>query len=1002
MCVKHLVVWTIWVALLAGCSDDSAVVDGGRTDGVNRDTVGPLPDGYTLWPCEQPGKQCNAHDPCAIQPICGADKQCRPAGRQDCSDGLPCTVDTCMGMGLCSNEPVEGRCALAVQVGASDAGAGTTVIRCFAEDEQHPDDPCLKCDPQTSGTKWTGANGGYCDDGNSCTKDDYCSLGTCKGTYYGTQCADAYGCTEDLCDGKGGCLGNQLRSDWCLITGVCYKDGAKHPNGSCNICDVSNSQSLWTPVTDTCMINSVCYPKGDKHPLGCAECDPAVSTAGWTVKGSFCLIDNLCKKPGDKDDTSCASCDPTQNKYTWTPLPGVCKIGGKCYQTGDKHPLGCAECDPAVSASSWTVAGNDCLIYDVCNKPGDKDSIACGECDPTKNKYDWSPIAGLCKISGSCYQSGAQHPLGCAECDPAASASSWTVKGNDCLVYNVCQKPGDKDQSGCGSCDPTKSKYAWSALPGLCKIDGKCHQSGAQHPQGCAECDPTKTTTAWTVPGNNCLVDYKCYAAGVAHGSGCGSCDPTKSKTSWTVASSSCVIGDKCYPFGSVEVGGCGVCDPSKSKSSWTRPSGCLAVHEWSRRFGNTSSDYPWDVAVDGNGNVYITGYYYNSINFGGSTLTASSTSPEIFVASFTPSGAHRWSKSFGNTSSDYGYAIAVDGDGNVYVTGYFYNSINFGGSAITSAGSGDIFLASFTSAGDHRWSKGFGNTSSDYGYGVATDSAGNVYITGYHYNSVDFGGGAIASNGSGDIYVASFTTSGAHRWSKGFGGTSADYGYSIRCDGSDNVYVTGYFQATANFGGSAMTSKGSYDVFVASFTPSGVHRWSKGFGSTSSDYGYSIAVDSSANVYVAGSFYYDIDFGGGKITAGGRDGFVASFTTGGAHRWSKGLGGTSTDYSYGVATDPAGNAYVTGYFNTSADFGGGTLTSKGGYDIYLVSYTSSGAHRWSRSYGSSSSDLGRALATDAAGNLYATGYFYSSVDFGGGPLTSAGSYDIFLLKLAP
>jgi hypothetical protein len=963
--------------------------------------LSPLPDGYgPLWKCDTPGMTCNPHDPCAINPVCGEDLLCRPAGLMNCDDELSCTKDICMGSGLCKHEPAEGQCALPVRVGSgADAGPAETVVRCFKEGDAHPEDPCLKCDPTENPSKWSPANGGWCDDGNDCTKDDYCSEGTCKGTYYGNQCADEFGCTEDLCDGKGGCVGNQLKSDWCLINGVCYKDNAKHPDGSCNECDVTKSQSSWTQITNTCSIDSKCWGVGDKHPLGCAECDPSVSATSWTVKGSFCYIDNTCKKPGDKDAIACAECDPAKDKYGWTPLSGVCKIFDKCYQTGDKHTGGCAECDPAVSATSWTVKGNDCLINNICKKPGDKDSINCATCDPTKDKYDWSPISGLCKISGTCHASGAKHPGGCAQCSPTASATSWTVTTNECLINNVCRKPAEKDLSGCGACDPAKNKYAWSALPGLCKIDGKCYSSGATHPKGCAKCDPAKSTTNWT-PTTGCVIDYTCYAAGAKHPAGCGSCDPTKSATSWTVSGASCLVGTKCFAQGAGEPGGCGVCDPTKSKTSWTKPSGCLGVHDWSKAWGSTSSDYPYGIAVDANGNVYVTGYFYNTIDFGGGTLT-SKGSADIYIVSFTPGGKHRWSKAFGNTSSDYGYSIAVDGNGNVYISGYFYSSVNFGGTTLTSKGSGDIFLASFDASGKHRWSKSFGSTSSDYGYGVATDPAGNVYLTGSFYYTVDFGGGPIAVKGSRDIFVASYTSTGTHRWSKGFGGTGYDYGYAVAVDGSGNSYITGYFSGTVSFGGTNLVSKGSYDAFLASYDTMGKHRWSKGFGGTSSDYGYSLAVDTSANVYLAGYFYTSIDFGGGTITSkGSGDIYIASFTSGGAHRWSKGFGGTSSDYGYGVAADPSGNAYLTGYFYNTVNFGGSTLTSKGSYDVYAASFTTSGAHRWSRSHGSTSGDYGRKVAVDASGNVYITGNFYYTVDFGGGPFTSAGSTDVFLLKI--
>ena len=1018
--------------LAIGCADDDPDPsnDGGAKDGQTSeagkaDTGSGLPDSYgPLYSCKTPGQRCNAHNPCAINPICGTDKKCRPQSIMNCDDGLDCTDDRCLGMGVCQNTAKKDYCALPVRVGgpprdggtssdastdggvkdsgasAVDYGVARTEIKCFKKGARRPSDVCMQCDPATDGKRWSPATGGSCNDGDQCTQNDYCQSGQCKGTYFCNNCADGYCCTTDFCDGKGGCLCSKLKSDWCLISKSCYKHGTKHPSGSCNKCDVKTSQSAWTSITNSCLISNKCYDAGDKHPLKCAECDPKTSAASWTVKGSFCLINNVCKKPGDLDAIGCSQCDPTTNKYGWTRLSGVCKIFGKCYKKAAKHKGGCAECDPTVNANGWTVKGSYCLINNTCYMPSAKDEVKCFTCDPTKAKYDWSAVAGVCKIGGKCYTSGAKHPGGCATCDTSKSQTSWTVTGTtQCLIHNVCRKSGDKDLSGCSSCDPTKSLYKWTALPGLCTVDGLCYSKGATNTGKCGVCDPTKSTTDWSPSGTGCVIDGACYAKNAKHSSGCGTCDPTKSQTSWTVSANSCIIGDRCYTKGTQETAGCGVCDPTKSASSWTRGSSCLVTHQWSKSFGTTYYDYPYDVAVDGNGNIYITGYYRYTIDFGGGGLTANSY--DIYVASFTPSGKHRWSKNFGGSSSDYGYGVAVDGNGNVYVTGMFYNSINFGGSTISSHGSGDIFLASFDSNGKHRWSKGFGGTSSDYGYAVETDPSGNVYITGYMYYSANFGGGTLTSKGSADVFLASFDSSGKHRWSKNFGSTSSDYGYGLATDTSGNVYVSGYHYSTINFGGSNLTSKGSYDAFLAAFDSSGNHRWSKSFGNTSADYGYDVATDTAGNVYLTGYFYYSVDFGGGTLTSkGGGDIYLASFTSSGGHRWSKNFGGTSSDYGYGVATDPSGNVFITGYYYNSLDFGGGTVTSKGSYDAYLASFTNSGAYRWHRSWGSTSSDYGRKVAVDGAGNVVNVGYFYNTVDFGGGALKNNGYYDIYLVKL--
>ena len=519
-----------------------------------------LPDGYKVWPCDSPGKACNAHDPCAVNAVCGQDKQCWPQSVMNCDDGLDCTTDTCKGMGLCSNVPKTGYCKLGVKVagsqtckdlkldggskGTPDGGAGQTIVCCFKKGARNPADRCQECNPDTSGdggsksgnTSWSPANGGACDDGDGCTKDDYCQAGTCKGTAYGSACKDALTCTDDLCDGKGGCLGHKLKTNYCLINGDCYLDKVAHPSGTCEACDASSNQYAWSKIKDSCMIDGKCYAKGAKHPAGCAECDASKSTTQWTVKGTTaCFIDKVCRKSGDKDPSGCSSCQPTKSTSAWTPLTAVCNIGGKCLAKGTKHPAGCAECDPAVSATKWTNVGTThCLINDQCQVKGAKDSSGCSECDPGQDKYNWSAVTNACKIGGQCLAKGAKHPAGCAECDPTVSATKWTNTGTThCLINDQCQVKGAKDSSGCNECDPGQDKYAWSLLAGLCKIDNKCHAKGDKHPGGCAECDPTKSATQWTLTVvGQCLIEGKCYKDGDTVG--CSKCDVALSTTAWS------------------------------------------------------------------------------------------------------------------------------------------------------------------------------------------------------------------------------------------------------------------------------------------------------------------------------------------------------------------------------------------------------------------------------------------------------------------------------------
>jgi hypothetical protein len=408
-------------------------------------------------------------------------------------------------------------------------------------------------------------------------------------------------------------------------------------------------------------------------------------------------------------------------------------------------------------------------------------------------------------------------------------------------------------------------------------------------------------------------------------------------------------------------------------------------------------------VAVDGNGNITICGSFSGKADFGGGGLTSAGLT-DIFVASYSPGGAHRWSKRFGGAHLEEGFAVVVDSSGNVTVTGRFRGTVDFGGGPMTS-GHHAAFIVSFTSDGAHRWSKQMTGGSYSVGHGLAVDAGGNVTTTGDFEGVVDFSGGQtgpLVGAGNADYFVTSFTNQGGHRWSKRGGGTGNETGMDAAVDASGNVFTTGWFNGAADFGGGVLTSSGGQDIFVASHTSVGVFRWAKQLGGTGGDIGFGVVVDASGNVFTTGSFTGAVDFGGGVLTtSGANDIFVASYTSGGVYRWAKQLGGIGADVGFGVAVD-GGDLFATGSFQGTADFGGGGLTSVGMGDIFVASYTSDGMHRWSRGFGGSTKDDGRRLALDNNGNVAITGNFAGTADFGGGSVNSSGGDDVFLLVHRP
>ncbi len=417
---------------------------------------------------------------------------------------------------------------------------------------------------------------------------------------------------------------------------------------------------------------------------------------------------------------------------------------------------------------------------------------------------------------------------------------------------------------------------------------------------------------------------------------------------------------------------------------------------------GGASTDIGTAIAVDATGNVYVTGYYAGTASFGGISRT-SAGNDDIFVAKYNNSGTIQWVQSAGGTGAESGIGIAVDAAGNVYVTGNYAGTANFGGISRTSAGNYDVFVAKYNSSGTPQWVRSAGGTGTDYGAGIAVDAAGNVYVTGYYQGTASFGGISSTSAGLYDIFVAEYNSSGTTQWVQSAGGIGSDQGNSITVDVAGNVYVTGFYVGSASFGGINKISAGSYDVFVAKYNKNGVLLWVQSAGGIGSDQGNSITVDVAGNVYVTGNYVGSANFGGiNKISAGSADVFVAKYNSSGTIQWVQSEGGIGNDQGNSIALDEAGNVYVTGFYVGTASFGGISSTSAGGAgaDVFVAKYNSSGTILGVQSGGGTPTDIGYGIAVDATGNVYVTGFYEGTASFGGISRTSAGYYDVFVVRL--
>jgi hypothetical protein len=448
----------------------------------------------------------------------------------------------------------------------------------------------------------------------------------------------------------------------------------------------------------------------------------------------------------------------------------------------------------------------------------------------------------------------------------------------------------------------------------------------------------------------------------------------------------------------------------------------------WAKGMGGTGWDNGRRIAVDTSGNVYTTGVFGGTADFDPGAGTFNLTSAgydDIFISELDSGGNLLWAKQIGGPGEDYGVDLYITPGGDLYVTGAFNATADFDPGAgifnLTSAGNDDIFIAKYDSSGGLVWAKAIGGIWWDAGGVISVDANNDVIVAGYFEDTVDFDPGAgtfnLTSVGYNDIFISKLDSNGNFVWAKGMGGVNGDdEPNSVGIDSSGNIYVTGFYQRTADFDpGTAtykLTSLGDDEMYVAKLDKDGSFVWAKSVGGVGWDDGFSLVVDASNNIYITGYFRETVDFNPGAGTfeltsAGENDVFLLKLDGNGSFLWAKKFGGIDYDNGFSVAVDSSANIYTTGTFRSMVDFdpGAGTfnLTSLGGNDIFIAKLDGNGSFLWATSFGGSTYDYGFSIDLDSKDNIYLTGRYSATVDFDPGSgtfnLTSAGDDDIFISK---
>ena len=372
------------------------------------------------------------------------------------------------------------------------------------------------------------------------------------------------------------------------------------------------------------------------------------------------------------------------------------------------------------------------------------------------------------------------------------------------------------------------------------------------------------------------------------------------------------------------------------------------------KQFGTEFADGIGAVTTDAQGNVFVAGFTHGSLvnnqaNYG---------LGDVFVAKFDDEGTKIWIKQFGTNGSESPSGIVVDTGGNIFVTGMTTGLFNPEGRG----GNYDIFLARLDADGNQIWIHQVGAFKHDFASSVAVDSQKNIYVVGDTYNALEEG---VTLGGTSDVVFTKFDFEGKRLWIKQFGSSVTDSAKSVVVDSRDNVYIAG---ETAGALAENQLSSGTTDTFITKFNADGNRIWLKQFGGTARDTPWSMTIDQTDNLYVAG-------FTNGalatKTNFGSTDIFATKFDSSGNQFWTKQLGTSDQEIVRSIAVGKNGDIYIVGA--TKGTFVASSPNA-GGSDIFIATLNADGEQQQTRQIGTTSDDQAWAVDVSNDGNLYVGG----------------------------
>jgi hypothetical protein len=424
----------------------------------------------------------------------------------------------------------------------------------------------------------------------------------------------------------------------------------------------------------------------------------------------------------------------------------------------------------------------------------------------------------------------------------------------------------------------------------------------------------------------------------------------------------------------------------------------------WAHGEGGIGNDVATSVTTDEYSNVYVAGYIAGTATFQNLTYTGTGLY-DVFIAKYSITGVLIWAKLFGSIDNDRATGIAYK-QGSLYLTGTYSANIAFDSITLnTTNNTTDVFVAKLDKDGNVIWATSATGTGTANATGISVDDSGSAYISGTFINRIVFGNDTLSTvNSFTESFIAKYNANGGAEWAVQTKAFNANVANAVSVSNSGDVALAGFFAGSLTIGDVVISSLSpSFDVYVASFSAdSGNLQWIKSAGGYLEDAGSGVATDPQGNIYITGYFAGTAYFDNDSVSYNDyNDVFTAKYNAQGSCQWVQAGKGPALDLGNGIAADKFGGTYVTGMFEDAINFSGGTLTGTD-RDVFLVSYDTDGNIRWMTKAGGVQTSSGFAVALNREQDVVLAGYYLHTCYFDDIALDYGDNNDLFIAKYHP